>query len=95
MTATGYTAAISQLAFGSAPGLGAGDACGRCFSLTASADPYSPAYTGPFKSVIVKVTDMCPAAGNEQWCGQTTSNPTNSFGKSVQCVQTIFGMLCF
>ena len=92
-----------QLAFGSSPGIGPGDACGRCFALTASADPYSPSYTGPFgKSIVVKVTDMCPAAGNEvrqdiyivlvsmitcslqQWCGQTQSNPVNSFGMQYQ-----------
>lgn len=42
-SATGYTAAINQLAFGSGPGSGVGDACGRCFALTGSADPYSPA----------------------------------------------------
>ncbi|KAJ4492556.1 endoglucanase V-like protein [Lentinula edodes] len=80
VTATGFTAAINQLAFGSVPGLGAGDACGRCFALTGAADPYSPAFTGPFNSIIVKVTDMCPVEGNEQWCGQTTSDPINSFG---------------
>lgn len=58
-TASGYTAAINQLAFGSGPGLGAGDACGRCFALTGNADPYSPNYTGPFgKSIVVKVTDL-------------------------------------
>ncbi|GAW00966.1 endoglucanase V-like protein [Lentinula edodes] len=81
ISASGYTAAINQLAFGSSPGLGAGDACGRCFQLTGTADPYSPSFTGPFKSIVVKVTDMCPAAGNQQWCGQTSSNTLNSFGK--------------
>lgn len=75
---------MSQLAFGAPPGLGAGDACGRCFKVTGSKDPYSPSYTGPFNSVIVKTTDLCPVAGNEQWCGQTTATPTNSFGMSVQ-----------
>ena len=83
-TSGGFTAAINQLTFGSAPGLGAGDACGRCFQLTGEADPYSPSYTGPFNTVVVKVTDMCPASGNEQWCGQTTADLTNSFGQSVQ-----------
>ncbi|PBK71443.1 endoglucanase V-like protein [Armillaria solidipes] len=78
-TATGYTAAINQLAFGSSSGLGAGDACGRCFAITASADPYSTSYTGPFTTIVVKVTDLCPASGNEQWCGQTQSSLTNSF----------------
>ena len=86
ISASGFTAAISQLAFGSGPGLGAGDACGRCFALTGSQDPYSPSYTGPFKTVVVKVTDLCPEQGNEQWCGQTTSDPTNSFGASTQYV---------
>ncbi|KAK0437800.1 endoglucanase V-like protein [Armillaria borealis] len=76
-TATGYTAAINQLAFGSSSGLGAGDACGRCFAIT---DPYSTSYTGPFTTIVVKVTDLCPVSGNEQWCGQTQSSSTNSFG---------------
>ncbi|KAF9025825.1 endoglucanase V-like protein [Hymenopellis radicata] len=81
-SASGYTAAMNQLAFGSAPGSGAGDACGRCFSLTGTADPYSPAYTGPFHSIVVKVTDLCPVSGNQEWCSQTTANPTNQHGMS-------------
>ena len=84
VAAAGYTAAISQLTFGSEPGLGAGDVCGRCFAITGSADPYSPSYNGPFYSIVVKATDMCPVESNEAWCGQTTSAPTNSFGASVQ-----------
>jgi len=82
-TASGFTAAMSQLAFGSSPGLGAGDACGRCFSVTANKDPYSSSFTGPFHSVVVKVTDLCPVSGNQEWCGQTQSNPTNQHGVSV------------
>ena len=83
--ATGYTAAINQLAFGSAPGLGAGDACGRCFALTGNKDPYSPSYTGPFgQSIVVKVTDLCPVQGNQEFCGQTQSNPTNQHGQPFQ-----------
>ena len=58
MTGSGFTAAINQLAFGAPPGLGPGDACGRCFSLTGTADPYSPAFTGPFNSIVVKVTNL-------------------------------------
>jgi len=82
--ANGFTAAISQLAFGSVPGSGAGDACGRCFSVTGTSDPYSPAYAGPFgKTIIVKVTDMCPVSGNQEFCGQTTANPTNQHGMPV------------
>jgi len=80
-TATGYTAAINQLAFGSAPGLGAGDACGRCFAVTGTADPFSPAYTGPFHSIVVKVTDLCPVSGNVEWCGQKAGSSNNQHGK--------------
>ncbi|KAK0444210.1 endoglucanase V-like protein [Desarmillaria tabescens] len=79
-TATGYTAAMNQLAFGASSGLGAGDACGRCFAITGSADPYSTSYTGPFYSIVVKVTDLCPVSGNEVWCGQTQSSLTNDYG---------------
>ncbi|KAF7317897.1 Endoglucanase V-like protein [Mycena kentingensis (nom. inval.)] len=81
VAATGFTAAMHQLAFGSVPGIGPGDACGRCFSITGNRDPFSPAYTGPFgQTIVVKVTDMCPVAGNEQWCGQTVQNQANQFG---------------
>ncbi|KAF8817487.1 endoglucanase [Phlegmacium glaucopus] len=80
-TGSGFTAAMNQLAFGAPPGLGAGDACGRCFSLTGTSDPYSPAFTGPFNSIVVMVTDLCPIQGNEEWCGQSTSNPINQHGK--------------
>ena len=85
--ASGFTAAINQLAFGSSPGLGAGDACGRCFALTGSHDPYSPSYSGPFgQTIVVKVTDLCPVQGNQEFCGQTTSNPTNEHEMPFQCV---------
>jgi hypothetical protein len=57
-TTSGFTAAMNQLAFGASPGLGPGDACGRCFSLTGTADPYSAAYTGPYYSIVVKVTNL-------------------------------------
>lgn len=85
-TANGFTAAMNQLTFGAPPGLGAGDACGRCFKVTGTSDPYSPSYTGPFFSIVVKNTDLCPVAGNQQWCGQTVGNPTNQYGQPVQCV---------
>jgi hypothetical protein len=55
---SGFTAAMNQLAFGAPPGGGPGDACGRCFSLTGTGDPYSPYYAGPFYSIVVKVTDL-------------------------------------
>ncbi|KAI0794550.1 endoglucanase V-like protein [Fomes fomentarius] len=79
----GFTAAISQLAFGSAPGLGPGDACGRCFAVTADTDPFSPSFPGPFQTIVVKVTDLCPVQGNQEWCGQSQSNPNNQHGAPV------------
>ena len=86
-TSSGYTAAINQFSYGAPAGVGPGDACGRCFALTATADPYAPNYTGPFgKTIIVKVTDLCPIAGNEVWCGQQNGNPLNQFGQPFQSV---------
>ena len=58
ISGSGFTAAMNQLAYGAPPGLGPGDACGRCFHLTGTADPYSPAFTGPFYSIVVKVTNL-------------------------------------
>ena len=49
---------MNQLAYGAPPKLGAGNACSRCFTITGTADPYSPSYTGPFHTIIVKVTDL-------------------------------------
>ncbi|KAJ7281954.1 RlpA-like double-psi beta-barrel-protein domain-containing protein-containing protein [Mycena rebaudengoi] len=84
VASTGFSAAMNQQAFGSVPGLGPGDACGRCFAITGNSDPFSPAFPGPFgKSIIVKVTDLCPVAGNEEWCGQSASAPQNKHGKAV------------
>ncbi len=80
----GYTAAINQLAFGAPGGQGAGDACGRCFRVTATKDPYSPWFEGPFKSIVVKVTNLCPYQENEDWCGQSLTKRLNQFGASVQ-----------
>ncbi|KAA1469022.1 endoglucanase V-like protein [Dentipellis sp. KUC8613] len=83
IAASGFTAAVNQLTFGSAPGLGAGDACGRCFALTGTKDPFSPSFGGPFHTVVVKITDLCPVQGNQEWCGQSTSNQNNQHGEPV------------
>ncbi|KAJ3559278.1 hypothetical protein NM688_g436 [Phlebia brevispora] len=82
IVANGFTAAMNQLSFGAPSGVGPGDACGRCFAVTADYDPYSPAYTGPWgQTIVVKITDLCPVEGNEVWCGQTATNDTNQFGQ--------------
>jgi EXPB1-like domain 1 len=83
VTATGFTAAINQLSFGAAGGEGAGDACGRCFAISGTADPYSPSFAGPFSTIVVKVTDLCPVGGNADWCEQTQANPLNKHGQPV------------
>jgi len=68
------TVAMSQMAFGSSAAYGPG--CGRCFNLTllntfTSDPPFFPDVT---KSVIVKVTDLCPSGGNG-WCSATVNKP--------------------
>jgi len=82
VAASGFTAAINQLAFGAGPGEGGGDACGRCFALTATADPYSPAFTGPFNSIVVKVTDL--------WCVNYTRE-LKLMSDLVQVVEIRYG----
>ncbi|KII92808.1 hypothetical protein PLICRDRAFT_37602 [Plicaturopsis crispa FD-325 SS-3] len=74
------TAAMSQYAFGSSTSYGPG--CGRCFNLTLlntflSDPPFYPTVT---KSVVVKVTDLCPFLENG-WCGATTekTNPGGAY----------------
>jgi len=79
---SGYTAAVNTRAFGATSSFG--DACGRCFSITGTKDPYSPSYTGPFeKPIIVKVNDLCPAESNTVWCSQSQENPLNQFGQPM------------
>ncbi|KAI0287817.1 hypothetical protein BC826DRAFT_1042101 [Russula brevipes] len=51
---SGYTAAANELAFGARRSHG--DACGRCFKITATADPYSSEYKGPFGNTIITVS---------------------------------------
>lgn len=68
------TAAMSQYAYGSSTAYGPG--CGRCFNITllntfTSDPPFFPDVT---KSVVIKVTDLCPAGGNG-WCSATPSKP--------------------
>lgn len=67
------TAAMSQMAFGSSTAFG--PSCGRCFNLTLLntflSDP--PFYPNDTKSVVVKVTDLCPLGGS--WCIATQGKP--------------------
>ncbi|KAI0256269.1 RlpA-like double-psi beta-barrel-protein domain-containing protein-containing protein, partial [Lactifluus subvellereus] len=68
------TAALNQMAFGSSTNYG--PACGRCFKLTLlntfrSNPPFYPTVT---KSLVVKVTDLCPLS-TTGWCNATVSGP--------------------
>ena len=71
------TAALNQMAYGSSTAYG--PSCGRCFKLTLlntflSHPPFYPTVT---KSVVVKVTDLCPRS-QTGWCNATTSGPNGS-----------------
>jgi len=70
------TAAASAPIFGSGTWCGSG--CGKCFKLTPTAVGASAEGTGApaLTSLVVKVTNLCPYAGNENWCAYDT----NSFG---------------
>jgi len=70
------TVALSMLAFGSSTAYG--PSCGRCMNLTLVNSVYSdpPYYPNPTKSIVVKITDLCPGPG---LCGATEGNP-NSVG---------------
>ncbi|GAA5885527.1 hypothetical protein JCM6882_007454 [Rhodosporidiobolus microsporus] len=70
------TAALSQAAYGSS--MAFGPACGQCFNLTLLetffAEPTWVLSEEQRRSVVVKVTDKCPATSgnpNKGWCGAT------------------------
>ncbi|CAL1707309.1 unnamed protein product [Somion occarium] len=75
------TVAMSQMAFGSSTAYGPG--CGRCFKLTLlntfTSDP--PFFPDVNKSLVVKVTDLCPTGGNG-WCS-ATSDKANLGGEFI------------
>ena len=86
-TVNGYSAAVNTLAFGA--DISFGDACGRCFKITATGDPYTPSFEGPFNSIVVKVNDLCPHSPQgspKSWCDQKVSDPLNQFQMPMQCV---------
>ncbi|KZT10946.1 uncharacterized protein LAESUDRAFT_721360 [Laetiporus sulphureus 93-53] len=68
------TAAMSQMAYGSSAAYG--PACGRCFKITLLntflSDP--PFYPAVKNSVVAKITDLCPADGDD-WCSATATKP--------------------
>lgn len=76
------TAAMSQMAYGSSTAYGPG--CGRCFKLTLlnTYAPEPPFFPDVTKSVVVKVTDLCPLGG-AGWCSATEGHPNKSVRMQV------------
>ncbi|KAF8160778.1 RlpA-like double-psi beta-barrel-protein domain-containing protein-containing protein [Crassisporium funariophilum] len=71
------TAALSQMAYGSSANYGPG--CGRCFNLTLvnpiiATPPFFPSVV---KSIVVKITDLCPLSLTG-WCSGTAAKPNSA-----------------
>ncbi|KAI4723992.1 hypothetical protein E4T49_08289 [Aureobasidium sp. EXF-10728] len=81
-TSPGYSAALSQNAFGVGPGAGAGPACGTCWKLTAQTDSSGNKLSNAGNSIVVQVTNLCPASGNPL-CSQNGLSGTNQYGANV------------
>ena len=81
-TYPGYSAAVSQNEFGVGPGAGAGGACGTCWKLTAETNNNGQQLSNHGNSIVVKVTNLCPAAGNPL-CAQNGLGGTNSLGANL------------
>ncbi|KAF9263302.1 hypothetical protein L218DRAFT_959320 [Marasmius fiardii PR-910] len=75
------TAALSQMAYGSSQAYGS--SCGRCFRLTLlnSVTAVPTFYPPVQKSVVIKVTDLCPLS-TAGWCNGT-ENEDNKAGHNM------------
>jgi len=81
-TSPGYSAAVSQNEFGVGPGAGAGPACGTCWKLTAETDSSGNTLSNAGNSIVVQVTNLCPASGNPL-CAQSGLTGTNQYGANL------------
>ncbi|KAF1351116.1 hypothetical protein BDV97DRAFT_163723 [Delphinella strobiligena] len=81
-TYPGYSAAVSQNEFGVGPGAGAGPACGTCWKLVAETDSSGNALANAGNSIVVQVTNLCPADGNPL-CAQNGLSGTNQYGANL------------
>ncbi|KAK4550234.1 hypothetical protein LTR36_003201 [Oleoguttula mirabilis] len=81
-TSPGYAAAVSQNEFGVGPGQGAGPACGTCWKLTIETDSSGNAVSNAGNSIVVQVTNLCPASGNPL-CAQSSLTSTNQYGANL------------
>ena len=81
-TSPGYSAAVSQNEFGVGPGAGAGPACGTCWKLTIQTDSSGNKVSNAGNSIVVQVTNLCPATGNPL-CAQNGLTGTNQYGANL------------
>ncbi|TKA82846.1 hypothetical protein B0A55_00968 [Friedmanniomyces simplex] len=79
---SGFNAAVSQNEFGVGPGAGAGPACGTCWKLTIETDSSGNAVSNAGNSIVVEITNLCPASGNPL-CAQNGLSGTNQYGANV------------
>ncbi|KAI0745806.1 RlpA-like double-psi beta-barrel-protein domain-containing protein-containing protein [Earliella scabrosa] len=72
------TAAMSQFAYGSSNAYGPG--CGRCFKITLlnSVTGTPLFYPEETKSIVIKVTDLCPGSGGAGWCSAKPGQPNQA-----------------
>ncbi|KAI4181829.1 MAG: hypothetical protein L6R41_006380 [Letrouitia leprolyta] len=73
-----FTTAASQNLYDGQGSSGSycGTGCGKCYNVTNLgyiAAPGQGDCTGAGQSITVMVTNLCPAAGNQQWCAQPTN----------------------
>ncbi|GAB7328903.1 hypothetical protein MBLNU13_g00767t1 [Cladosporium sp. NU13] len=78
----GYNAAVSQNVFGVGPGAGAGPGCGTCWKLTIQKDSSGHQVSNAGNSIVVMVTNLCPAQGNPL-CSQSGLSGTNQYGANL------------
>ena len=81
-TSPGYSAAVSQNEFGVGPGAGAGPACGTCWKLTIETDSSGNRVSNAGNSIVVQVTNLCPASGNPL-CAQNGLGGANQYGANL------------
>lgn len=64
-------------------GAGAGPACGTCWRLTIETDSSGNAVSNAGNSIVVQVTNLCPASGNPL-CAQNGMSGTNQYGANLK-----------
>jgi len=63
-------------------GAGAGPACGTCWKLTIETDSSGNTVSNAGNSIVVQVTNLCPAEGNPL-CAQDGLTGTNQYGANL------------